>query len=128
MENNKTFKMTYSAEAREEIQAICRKYSPVEEDKLARLRSMDAAVERKAATASIIVGVVGTILLGLGMSLIMSELGDTLGPLAFPIGVIVGAAGLAVLACAYPLYRKVLKRARKKAAPEILKLTEELMK
>lgn len=126
MENKDTFKMTYSAEQQEEIQAIRSKYAPKKEDKMERLRSLDAAVNRRASMASIIVGIEGTILMGLGMSLVMSELGASLGDAALPVGTVVGVAGMAVLALAYPLYRSVLKKERKKIAPEILRLTDEL--
>lgn len=127
MENKETFKMTYSAQQQEEVAAIRKKYAPKQEDKMEQLRRLDAAVNRRASMASIIVGVEGTILMGLGMSLVMSELGASLGNAALPVGTFVGAAGMAVLALAYPLYRSVLKKERKKIAPEILKLTDELM-
>ncbi len=127
MENKETFKMTYSAQQQEEVAAIRKKYAPKQEDKMEQLRRLDAAVNRRASMASIIVGVEGTILMGLGMSLVMSELGASLGNAALPVGTFVGVAGMAVLALAYPLYRSVLKKERKKIAPEILKLTDELM-
>lgn len=127
MENKDTFKMTYSARQQEEVEAIRKKYVPKQEDKMEQLRRLDAAVNRRASMASIIVGVEGTILMGLGMSLVMSELGASLGNAALPVGTFVGVAGMAVLALAYPLYRSVLKKERKKIAPEILKLTDELM-
>lgn len=127
MENKDTFKMTYSARQQEEVEAIRKKYAPKQEDKMEQLRRLDAAVNRRASMASIIVGVEGTILMGLGMSLVMSELGASLGNAALPVGTFVGVAGMAVLALAYPLYRSVLKKERKKIAPEILKLTDELM-
>lgn len=127
MENKDTFKMTYSAQQQEEVEAIRKKYAPKQEDKMEQLRRLDAAVNRRASMASIIVGVEGTILMGLGMSLVMSELGASLGNAALPVGTFVGVAGMAVLALAYPLYRSVLKKERKKIAPEILKLTDELM-
>lgn len=127
MENNKTFKMTYSARQQEEIMAIRKKYAAPEETKLERLRAMDAAVGKKAVTVSISVGIAGALLLGAGMSLIMSEFGNALGTLALPLGIIAGLAGLAVLACAYPLYSRTLKKERKKIAAEIIRLTDELM-
>lgn len=128
METNKTFKMTYSAQQQQEIQSIRQKYLPPEEDKMEQLRALDARVGKKASTVSIAVGIIGTLLSGLGMSLIMSEFGAPLGPLAFPVGVGLGLIGIAVLACAYPLYQRTLKKERAKAAPEILRLSEELMK
>lgn len=128
MENKDTFKMTYSASQQEEIQSIRKKYLPEEQDKMAQLRALDARVNSRAVRASVSVGVVGTLLLGLGMSFAMSDLGALIGQLALPVGIAVGAVGIAVLACAYPLYSRTLKKERQKAAPEIMRLTDELMK
>lgn len=127
MENKETFQMTYSAERQAEIQAIRKKYLPREEDKLAQLRALDAAVERKATGISIAVGVMGTLLLGTGMSLTMTDFGASFGRAAFLAGILVGIAGIGVIALAYPLYVRTLKKEREKIAPEILKLTDALM-
>lgn len=128
MEHKDTFKMTYSAQQQEELNRIRQKYVPREADKMERLRALDTSVEKKAAAAALSVGIEGTIIMGLGMSLVMSELGTSLGTFALPVGIVVGIAGLIVLACAYPLHRHLLKLEREKIAPEILKLTDELMK
>lgn len=126
--NNETFKMTYSAEQQEEIDKIRKKYAPREQDKMERLRALDASVGKKATTVSITVGIIGTLLMGAGMSLTMSDLGDVIGSLAMPIGIAVGVVGIAILACAYPIYDHTIKKERKKIAPEIIRLTDELMK
>lgn len=128
MEHNDSFQMTYSAQQQEELRAIRKKYLPAQEDKMAQLRALDAGVGKKAATASITVGVIGTLILGVGMSLAMSELGTMLGALAMPVGVGIGLLGIGVLICAYPLYLRILKKERARIAPEILRLTDELMK
>lgn len=128
MENKDTFKMTYSAEQQEEIEKIREKYAHKEPNKMERLRALDAGVEKKASAVAIAVGVVGSLVLGVGMSLIISDFGALFGSAAEPVGILIGVLGIAVLACAYPLYHHILKKEREKIAPEILKLTEELMK
>lgn len=127
MDNNNTFKMTYSAQQQQEIQDIRSKYIPKEPDKMERLRQLDAAVSGKATARSIAVGVVGTLILGLGMSFVMSDFGAFLGNLALPVGIGTGILGMGILALAYPLYQRTLKRERARIAPEILKLSDELM-
>ncbi len=127
MENKDTFKMTYSARQQEEIDQIRQKYAPKEPDKMEQLRALDASVEKKATVASIAVGVIGTLILGIGMSMAMTDFGAILGSAAFIVGIIIGVVGIAVLGCAYPLYNRTLKKEREKIAPEILKLTDELM-
>lgn len=128
MKNNETFKMTYYAKQQTEVESIRQKYLPQEVDKMEQLRSLDASVSRKANTVALTAGICGTLVMGFGMSLVMSEFGQLLGNLSMPVGIILGLAGMALLACAYPLYQRTLRQERKKIAPQILKLTDELMK
>ena len=69
--------------------------------------------------------------MGSGMSLIMTDLGVILGITGITsmvAGIMIGLPGILLVAAAYPVYSKVLKKEREKIAPEILRLTEELMK
>lgn len=128
MENKETFQMTYSAQQQEEVEAIRKKYAPKEEDKMAQLRALDAKATNKATVISLIVGFLGAIIMGSGMSLIMTDFGAMLGSAAFPVGLVLGVLGMGILAMAYPLYNRTLKKQRERIAPEILRLTDELMK
>ena len=127
MENN-SFEYTYSAERQQEIEAIRKKYLPKEEDKMEQLRRLHSIPTQKAQAASIAIGVLGTLILGTGMSLCMTELGAALGHLAMVIGILVGLFGLVMVALAYPVYNIVLRKERQRIAPEILRLSEELLK
>ncbi len=128
MKNQETFKMTYSAQQQQEIEAIRQKYAPKEEDKMTILRKLDAQVTKKASGVSIVVGTIGALFLGVGMSLIMSDFGALLGTLALPVGIVAGVLGIGILSLAYPIYNRTLKKERERIAPQILKLTDELMK
>lgn len=66
--------------------------------------------------------------MGSGMSLIMTELGAALGTFAMMIGILISLLGIALAAFAYPLFRRTLKKERAKIAPDILRLTNELMR
>lgn len=134
MENkneNQGFHYTYSAKEQEELKRIREKYTSREEDKMERLRRLDNSVTQKAQIVSLVFGVVGILILGFGMSLAMSDLGEILGShrdMAILLGIVIGVAG-GILAClAYPMYNFIVKRERKKIASEIIKLTDELMK
>lgn len=127
MENKDTFKMTYSAEQQEEINQIRKKYVP-QEDKMEQLRALDAKADKKATMTAIIVGVAGALIMGLGMSLIMTDFGNALGAYGFGIGIVLGIIGIALLALVYPLYMHILKKTREAIAPEIIRLTDELLK
>lgn len=126
MEHKETFKMTYSAQQQQEVENIRRKYLPSEASKLDQLRALDKAVTRKATARSISLGVAGCLILGAGMSLVMSEFGAWVGAAATPLGIGLGLAGMAMLAAAFPIYHRVLRREREKIAPEILRLSDEL--
>ncbi len=122
MENKETFSYTYSAKQQEEIKKIREKYVPKEADKMEQLRRLDASVSQKGTVISLVVGIIGALVLGIGMccTMVWTEL--------FVFGIIVGIIGIAVVSLAYPLYNYVTKKEREKIAPEILRLTDELMK
>ena len=133
MENKETFKLTYSAKEQEEIKAIRKKYATPEqtEDKMAQLRRLDAGVAQKATSVSLVFGVIGALILGMGMSLAMTDIGKIIGlagGMAMLIGIIIGVVGIVLVSLAYPLYNRIVKKERQKIAPEILRLTDELMK
>ena len=128
MENKESFSYTYSAAQQQEVEAIRKKYLPKEENKMDLLRKLHAIPTQKAQAASLIVGIVGALIMGTGMSFAMTEIGAALGSLAMVIGILVGIVGMVLVALAYPLYNRVLKKQREKIAPEILRLSDELLK
>ena len=129
MENKETtFSYTYSAAQQQEIAQIRKKYLPAQEDKLALLRRLHAVPNQKAQAAAIAVGVIGALIMGTGMSLCLTEIGAALGALAMVIGIAVGVVGMVMVALAYPIYNRVLKKQRQRIAPQILQLTDELLK
>lgn len=131
MENKETFHYTYSAKQQEEIKAIRKKYEqPPQEDKMTQLRRLDGAVSQKATRVSLTVGILGLLIMGFGMSLLMSDLKEILagyGYLYIAVGLTAGLSGMAIVSCAYPLYNRIIRKEREKIAPEILRLTDELM-
>ena len=127
MENN-SFEYTYSAQRQQEVEEIRKAYLPKEEDKMEQLRKLHSIPTQKAQAVSLAVGVIGALILGTGMSLCMTELGAALGNLALVLGIMIGLAGIILVALAYPIYNRTLKKEREKIAPEILRLADELTK
>ena len=126
------FSYTYSAKDQAEVRRIREKYvAPTEdEDKMARLRKLDRSVAETAAVISLVLGVIGTLILGFGMSLVLTELGVLMriGMVsAWLIGILAGVLGSVLVALAYPTYRFVEKKQRQKVASEVLRLTDELL-
>ena len=134
MENKESFNYTYSAKEQEEIKAIRKKYErPKEsESSMEKLRRLDESVTRKATVVSLIFGVIGALVMGFGMSLVMeekfAELLGMVGGTAMLVGIPAGLVGIALVALAYPMYNLIVKKERERIAPEILRLTDELMK
>jgi hypothetical protein len=131
--NENGFSYSYSAREQEEIKRIRKKYAENEsgtnESNLERLRRLDASVTKKGTVASIIVGVISSILMGSGMSLIMTDIGAFLPEmLALWIGIAVGVVGIVGVALAYPIYKAITQKERERIAPEVLRISEELLK
>ncbi len=126
----KTFSYSYSANRKAELKKIREKYMPEdkpEEGKMERIRRLDSAVHSKAVLSALILGIISALIMGSGMSLVMTDLGKLVGDLALPLGIGIGLLGILGVMLAYPVYQAVTARERKKIAPEILRLTEELM-
>ncbi|MGN1095041.1 MAG: hypothetical protein ACI4QR_01490 [Eubacteriales bacterium] len=96
-----------------------------------RLRRLDASVTQTAQAVALVFGIIGTLILGFGMSLCMTDLGEILcshRDMAMVVGIIIGVVGGILASIAYPVYNAIVKSKRKKLAPEIIRLTDELMK
>lgn len=115
------YSYSYSAEKNGELEKIVDKYreKTPSQTTAEKIRKLDAAVEKKAAVKSVSTGVCGTLLLGIGMCLTM------VFTKFFAAGIIAGIIGIAVIICAYPVYRKTVQKARKQIAPQILELSRE---
>ena len=118
-----TFHYTYSARQQEEIRNIRKKYLPQEpkEDKMEQLRRLDRSAAKKGTRVSLIVGIAGCLLLGVGMCCTMVWTDRLFIP-----GIIIGIVGIIAVTISYPLYTHITRKERERIAPQILKLTEEL--
>ena len=122
---NNQFNFKYTApteEERKEIDSIRRQYAPQEhvETKLERLRRLDSLVKNTAIIWSLVLGVVGTLVLGLGLTMIL-EWNIWLW------GIVLMIIGSAPIAIAYPVYKLALNKGKAKYGDEILRLSEELL-
>ncbi len=124
-EKKEVFHYTYSATQQAEIKTIREKYVPTcgEENKMEQLRRLDRSVTKQGTVVSLVVGVVSTLVMGFGMCCCM-----VWGGALFIPGILIGLVGIAGVCAAYPLYVHITKKQRERLAPEILRLTDELMK
>ena len=123
MKKDKTFEYTYSAERQKEVESIRKKYVAKEEDKMEQLRKLDRDAEKPATIAAIVVGVIGILVFGGGLSLALVWT-DTM----LAVGIALGIVGIGIMAMALPVYKIVTKKQREKIAPQVLALSEELMR
>ena len=88
-----------------------------------------SGVNSKATAASLVVGIIGALIMGTGMSIIMTEIGAMLGTaLSYGLGIGLGVIGIILVCLAYPIYNRIIKKERARIAPEIIRLTDELIK
>lgn len=122
-ENRETFTYNYSSSQQAEVKKIREKYIPMEENKMEQLRRLDESATRPGTVAALIEGILSTLVLGIGMCccLVWAEK-------LFVPGIIIGVIGILGIAGAYPIYYHITKRRREKLAPEIIRLTDELLK
>ena len=123
-ENKNSFNYTYSASQQQEIKKIREKYAPPTcgEDNMEKLRRLDASAAKPGTIVSLIVGIIGTLLLGVGMCCTMVWTDW------FALGIVIGVIGIACVIASYPIYNVLTKKQREKIAPEIMRITDELMK
>lgn len=129
--DNQSFEYNYCAKEQAEIKKIREKYAPPptpELSKLEQLRLLDARVTQKGTVAALVLGIIGALFLGTGMSMIMTEFSALFGNWAVPAGLLIGIVGMALVILAYPAYNKITQKEREKIAPEIIRLSDELMR
>ena len=111
------------------VQKIRTQYTEKEHTRLDELKELDEKVKRPANTFAFVFGTVSAIIMGTGMSLVMTDVGSKIG-IHDPMlpGIAIGVAGMIMAIANYPLYKKLLASRRKKYADKIIALSDELMK
>ena len=110
------------------VQKIRTQYTEKQHTELDELKALDAKVKKPANVFAYTYGSVGAIVMGAGMSLVMTEIGTIIG-LTSPMipGIAIGVVGMGMTLSTYPIYKKILGGRKRKYAPEILKLSEKIM-
>lgn len=125
MNNKDKFDFSYAApseQERREIESIKRQYMPTlkKEDKLEELRTLNRKVVQPPSLLSLTIGILGTLIMGIGMTMVLEwEL--------MIWGILVGVIGVSIAAISYPVYRAVLRRNKSKYGQKIIELSNELL-
>lgn len=111
------------------VQKIRTQYTEKETTQLDELKKLDAKVKKPANVFAYVFGSIAAIIMGSGMSLVMTDIGEILG-IASPMvyGIIIGVVGMLMAIVNYPLFKRILASRRKKYADKIIKLSDSIMK
>ena len=120
---NKPFTYNYSAVRNKEVESIRRKYLPEEESKLETLKRLDCKVQSAGMIESLCFGIIGALVFGVGMCFFLEVFAG-----ATWITVLFMIIGTLLMIPAYPIYRRIARKTKEKLTPEILRLSEEIMK
>ena len=110
------------------VQKIRTQYTERENTQLDALKALDKKVKKPANVFAVVFGIISAVVMGSGMSLVMTDIGSIIGiesPM-FP-GIIIGVVGLVMALLTYPMYKKILNSRKKKYASEIIKLSDSIM-
>ena len=110
------------------VQKIRTQYTEKEHTQLDDLKELDAKVKRPANMFAYIFGSVSAIIMGSGMSLVMTDIGSIIGiENTMAPGIIIGIIGMLMAIINYPIYKRILTSRKKKYADQIMKLSDQIM-
>ena len=110
------------------VQKIRTQYTEKKHTNLDQLKALDAKVKRPANVFAYVFGSISAIVMGGGMSLVMTDIAEIVG-IANPMlyGIIIGVVGMGMAFINYPIYKGILNARRKKYASKIIALSNEIM-
>lgn len=110
------------------VQKIRTQYTEKQSSGLDELKALDAKVKKPANVFAYTYGSVGTIVMGAGMSLVMTDIGAMIGLTGTMVpGIVIGVVGMGMALTTYPIYKRILGSRKKKFAPQIMELSEKLI-
>lgn len=110
------------------VQKIRTQYTEKQHTELDALKALDAQVKKPANVFAYTYGSVSAIVMGAGMSLVMTDIGATIGLASAMVpGIVIGVVGMGLALTTYPIYKRILNSRKKKFAPRIMELSEKLL-
>lgn len=109
-------------------QQIRAQYTEKQHTQLDALKALDKKVKKPANIFAYVFGCIAAIIMGSGMSLVMTDIGEAIG-IADPMapGIVIGIIGMLMAIINYPIYKKLLASRRKKYSAEIMKLSDDIL-
>lgn len=110
------------------VKKICDQYAEKEHTDVDTLKELDSKVKRPANVFAYIFGSIGAIIMGSGMSLVMTDIGEIVN-IANPMvyGIVIGIVGMLAAIINYPIYKRILNSRRKKYADKIIEISNKII-
>lgn len=104
------------------VEKIKSQYGENGKSKVDEIVALDKKVHRAPEITAYTVGIIGSLILGIGMCLAMKVILDLM-----PLGIVIGCIGILIVSANYPIYKKSLAKRKKKYASKILALSNEIL-
>ena len=110
------------------VQKIRTQYAEKQHTEMDALKELDAKVKKPAKVFAYTYGTVSAVIMGAGMSLVMTEIGAAIGLVSAMVpGIVIGIVGMGMALSTYPIYKGIMNARKKKYAAEILKRCDRIM-
>jgi uncharacterized Tic20 family protein len=110
------------------VQKIRTQYTEKQHTELDALKALDAKVKRPANVFAYTYGAISAIIMGAGMSLVMTDIGAIIGLASAMVpGIVIGVVGMGMALSTYPIYKRMLNARKKKYASQIMELSDKIM-
>ena len=110
------------------VEKIRTKYVEKKDSSLDELRKLDKKVKTPAEVFAYIFGSVSALIMGTGMSLVMTDVATMLGlgDMTIP-GIAVGVVGMVLAIINYPIYKGILNSRKKKYSEQVIALSNKIL-
>ena len=111
------------------VQKIRTQYTEKQHTELDELRDLDRKVKAPVNIFAYVFGSFSALIMGAGMSLIMTDIGNVVGVTTPMIpGTVIGVVGMIMAIVNYPIYKGMMNCRRKKYAQKIISLSDKIIK
>lgn len=110
------------------VEKIRTKYVEKKDSSLDELRKLDKKVKAPAEVFAYIFGSISALIMGAGMSLVMTDVANMLGlgDMTVP-GIAVGVVGMVLAIVNYPIYKGILNSRKKKYSEQVIALSNKIL-
>lgn len=118
-----SYNYVYSAKSYDEVEAIRKRYVREEPDALEQLKSLDSKVRTAGTLEGLTLGIIGALVFGIGLCIGLDAIGGS-----DVLSVLFCIAGALMMIPAYPISKRISNKTKAELTPEILKLSDEILK